>query len=357
MRDQRLPELPRYKEKEGFHATFREKLVKAATARYARFPDVVSDSKERESMHPSEEKPPSSFPKRHFPIRVVGTAVVGVAVVAVVVLLTLGPDNTAKQEANHALAGKENTLPQVDILPQQNPATIPGGNDHTIGIVVPNQQTEKPQPSSVPGNSGALQVHYEQAISGPRIAVTVAPIRTWEGLSELNVFRGNVRLATARVSLAKENLGFTYYLPSPGPGPLHISFRSLRGSGTLATDVTLDNGVSGYGKVQENPTYLYLETPQSGQSLTEKVRLSGGATQFFEGTFMVDIEDGHDVLARQPIHVNTDYRFDVTVHFNKPTNKTGAVLVYAYSPKDGSRIETLVLPVRFTEIQSGPPSP
>lgn len=80
----------------------------------------------------------------------------------------------------------------MDILPQQNPAAIPGGNDHTIGIVVPNQQTEKPQPSSVSGNSGALQVHYEQAISGLRIAVTVAPIRTWEGLSELNVFRGNV---------------------------------------------------------------------------------------------------------------------------------------------------------------------
>lgn len=113
MRDQRLPALPRYKEKEAFHTTFREKLVKAATARYARFPDVVSDSKERESKHPSEEKPPSSFPnpKRHFPIRVVGAAVVGVAVVTVVVLLTLGPDSPAKQEANHTLAGKENTLP------------------------------------------------------------------------------------------------------------------------------------------------------------------------------------------------------------------------------------------------------
>ena len=100
----------------------------------------------------------------------------------------------------------------------------------------------------------------------------------------------------------------------------------------------------GRGNVQ-----LISPAPQS--VLKNPVTIVGRAN-VFEAVLWVQVEDGHDVLAEARIQASAgtgewgDFR--VTLPFQRPpTNDYGAIVFSTYSPKDGSRVEELLVPVRF----------
>ncbi len=77
-----------------------------------------------------------------------------------------------------------------------------------------------------------------------------------------------------------------------------------------------------------------------------------GRANVFEAVLWVQVEDGHDVLAEARVQVSAgtgewgDFR--VTLPFkHPPTNDYGAIVFSTHSPKDGSRVEELLVPVRF----------
>lgn len=90
--------------------------------------------------------------------------------------------------------------------------------------------------------------------------------------------------------------------------------------------------------------------PLRGSVIESPVRIAGLA-RVFEATFNVEIEDGHNVLARRTVTASQGGpewgTFDLSLPFDRPTSPSGAVIFVTYSAKDGSRREELIVPVRF----------
>lgn len=101
------------------------------------------------------------------------------------------------------------------------------------------------------------------------------------------------------------------------------------------------------GAVSQN---FRITSPKPGETIQSPVRVAGKA-RAFEATFDIEIEDGHNVLAKRTVTARAaapDFGdFEVTLPFEPPTNPSGAILFVTYSAKDGSRREELRLPVRF----------
>lgn len=95
-----------------------------------------------------------------------------------------------------------------------------------------------------------------------------------------------------------------------------------------------------------------VTAPAGGSVIRSPVRIAGFA-RVFEATFNIEIEDGHNVLARRTVMASAGGpewgSFDVTLPFDRPTSPAGSIIFLTYSAKDGSRNEELVLPVRFTD--------
>lgn len=98
-----------------------------------------------------------------------------------------------------------------------------------------------------------------------------------------------------------------------------------------------------------------INFPASGSLITSPVRIAGRA-RVFEATFFIEIEDGHNVLARQMVAASAGGpewgTFDITVPFEEPTSPAGAIIFVTYGAKDGSRQEELILPVLFAPAGS-----
>lgn len=93
-----------------------------------------------------------------------------------------------------------------------------------------------------------------------------------------------------------------------------------------------------------------VTAPARGSLIKSPVHIAGRA-RVFEATFNVEIEDGHDVLARRTVTATEGGpgwgSFDIDLPFSSPTNPAGAIIFVTYSAADGSRREELILPVRF----------
>ncbi len=103
------------------------------------------------------------------------------------------------------------------------------------------------------------------------------------------------------------------------------------------------------GPAQESGNFR-VTSPRPGETIESPVRIVGKA-RAFEATFDIEIEDGHNVLARQTVRARDAApawgEFEVSVPFERPTSPAGAIIFVTYSPADGSRREELILPVRF----------
>lgn len=104
----------------------------------------------------------------------------------------------------------------------------------------------------------------------------------------------------------------------------------------------------GQGEVSRSKNFE-VELPAPGSLITSPVRVKGRA-RVYEGNFFVELEDGHNILAKR--NVQTDGapswgEFDFLLDFEKPTNPAGALIFVTYSAEDGRRQEELLVPVRF----------
>lgn len=99
----------------------------------------------------------------------------------------------------------------------------------------------------------------------------------------------------------------------------------------------------------EGGANFQVSSPTPGSTISSPLRVTGRA-RVFEGVFSVELEDGHRLLASRRVQVAgapAFGSFDFSLPFDQPTNPSGALIFVTHSPKDGSRREELIVPVRF----------
>lgn len=102
--------------------------------------------------------------------------------------------------------------------------------------------------------------------------------------------------------------------------------------------------------VVEEGQNIILLWPERGAILTERVRMTGFA-RVFEASFIVEVEDGHNVLGIKQVTASEGApgwgRFDFWMDLEPATSPYGTIIFVTYSAKDGSRVEELKVPVGF----------
>ncbi|MFA9559151.1 Gmad2 immunoglobulin-like domain-containing protein [Evansella sp. AB-rgal1] len=105
--------------------------------------------------------------------------------------------------------------------------------------------------------------------------------------------------------------------------------------------------------VVEN-TAFKIYTPAPYSEVTNQV-LVRGAARVFEATFQYEIEDGHNVLA-SGYSIATDGapewgEFEIVIDFDEKevTNDSLTLILFEGSPKDGSRINELIVPLKVNK--------
>jgi len=97
---------------------------------------------------------------------------------------------------------------------------------------------------------------------------------------------------------------------------------------------------------------IFVASPAFGDLVTDPARIFGTAN-VFEAVFKIDIEDSSGtVLTSQVVTASSGTgergTFDVTIPLDSAQAGTGTIVVYSDSPKDGSRINEVRIPVRFS---------
>jgi germination protein M len=99
---------------------------------------------------------------------------------------------------------------------------------------------------------------------------------------------------------------------------------------------------------------ILVESPTLGATIASPVRIAGTAN-VFEAVFKVNlVDDDGLIVAEQVVHASsgtgTRGTFDVTIPFETQTpGQTGSIIVFSDSPKDGSQINVVEIPIKFAE--------
>ena len=104
-----------------------------------------------------------------------------------------------------------------------------------------------------------------------------------------------------------------------------------------------------------------VEEPLPLTSVGNRLRLRGRA-RVWGGRFVVEVEDGHDVLLRRTVQVEQMNesapawgQFDVTLELERqPSSPHGVVALYEERLEEVSRQHLLVIPIRFEAWGDGP---
>jgi len=96
---------------------------------------------------------------------------------------------------------------------------------------------------------------------------------------------------------------------------------------------------------------ILVESPALGDTVTSPVRVTGTAN-VFEAVFSINIVDWDGLIIADEVvtatsGTGTRGTFDVTVPFELTKAGPGAIIVFAESPKDGSQINVVEIPVEL----------
>jgi germination protein M len=96
---------------------------------------------------------------------------------------------------------------------------------------------------------------------------------------------------------------------------------------------------------------ILVEFPGRGWAAQSPIQITGTAN-VFEAQFQAELTDSTGaVLARQTVHATsgtgTRGSFDTTIAYHVATSGPGTLTVFDTSPKDGSRIDTVQIPVQL----------
>jgi germination protein M len=98
---------------------------------------------------------------------------------------------------------------------------------------------------------------------------------------------------------------------------------------------------------------ILVESPTVGASAGSPMRITGTAN-VFEAVFKVNIVNWDGlIIAEKIVHATsgtgTRGTFDVTVPFSVDKSGLGALIVFSESPKDGSQINVVEIPLHLTK--------
>jgi hypothetical protein len=91
--------------------------------------------------------------------------------------------------------------------------------------------------------------------------------------------------------------------------------------------------------------------PAPTQGIRRPLRIEGEA-RVHDGRFTIELEDGHDILARRDLVVEAAPAwgsFSVELDYDLPSSPAGTLLFIYEAPRDGARVEELVVPLEFLD--------
>lgn len=114
--------------------------------------------------------------------------------------------------------------------------------------------------------------------------------------------------------------------------------------------IIIDHPMSRADYEDMSPAIL-VESPTLGNTITSPVRITGTAN-VFEAVFRVNIVDYDGLIIADKVvtatsGTGTRGTFDVTVPYKLTKAGPGSIIVFAESPKDGSQINVMEIPIRL----------
>lgn len=233
----------------------------------------------------------------------------------------------------------------------------------TVYFVSSNEKL-RPVHRLVPRTQGVAAAAIRELVKGPTAAEKRLDSRLSSAVPSATRLLGiSVKDGVALVDLSKEY--------ASGGGSLSMSLRLAQVVYTLtqfptihSVNFALDGRrisvFGGEGIILDHPVgredyeeltpAILVETPTLGDRVASPLSIRGTAN-VFEAVFQIEVLDASGtVLAKSRVQASagtgTRGRFAVTLRFS-PSTTEGKLVAFALSPKDGSRIDAVTIPVRF----------
>jgi len=112
------------------------------------------------------------------------------------------------------------------------------------------------------------------------------------------------------------------------------------------------------GRLGNKNQYLQVDSPRINQKIRNPVTVSG-KSNFFEANTRIKIKDNNGKILANTFTMAEGwmeqlYPFSVDVDYQMPTSERGVVEVFENSPKDGTEINKVVIPVIFEDYSEEP---
>ncbi len=222
----------------------------------------------------------------------------------------------------------------------------------------------RPVHRMVPRTQGVAAAAVRELVKGPTAAEKGLDSHLSSAIPSATRLLGiSVKDGVALVDLSKEY--------ASGGGTLSMSLRLAQIVYTLTQFPTIDSVnfaldgkrisvFGGEGIILDHPLgrkdyeeltpAILVEAPTLGDRVTSPLSVRGTAN-VFEAVFQLELLDGDGrVLAKTRVQASsgtgTRGRFAATLRFS-PGASEGKLVAFALSPKDGSRIDVVTIPVRF----------
>jgi hypothetical protein len=114
--------------------------------------------------------------------------------------------------------------------------------------------------------------------------------------------------------------------------------------------IILDHPMNRTDYEELSPAIL-VESPTWGDSVQSPMRITGTAN-VFEAVFRINVVDSDGLIIADQVvtatsGTGTRGTFDVTIPFTVDRAGLGALIVFAESPKDGSQIDVVEIPLQI----------
>ncbi len=242
--------------------------------------------------------------------------------------------------------------------------TSPSTDLVQLSVYFVSSEKVRPVHRMVPRTQGVAAAAVQELVKGPTAAEKGLDGRLSSAVPSATRLLGiSVKDGVALVDLSKEF--------ASGGGSLSMSLRLAQMVYTLTQFPTIDSVnfaldgkrisvFGGEGIILDHPVgrkdyeeltpAILVEDPTLGDRVTSPLSLRGTAN-VFEAVFQVELLDGNGaVLAKTRVQASsgtgTRGRFAATLRFS-PATSEGRLVAFALSPKDGSRIDVVTIPVRF----------
>lgn len=105
-----------------------------------------------------------------------------------------------------------------------------------------------------------------------------------------------------------------------------------------------------------NSSNIHISTPIQGDTITSPVKISG-EVRVFENQFNIRVKDsdGKVLVEESAMGSNGDMGqfnpFEKDVAYSTPSTPEGTIEVFDYSAKDGTEIDKVTIPIKFSNIK------